>query len=91
MTTALYERMTTLLEAKLGDELVALDVDRGVCFGFNHVATRVWQYLSTPKSFDELKQLLLDEFAVSSEQCAMELGELLESMVGRGLIRELGC
>jgi len=33
-----YERATQLLEADLGDELVALDTEGGNCFGFNPAA-----------------------------------------------------
>ena len=36
-----YRRATQLLEAGIGDELVALDPDQGSCFGFNGVAAFV--------------------------------------------------
>jgi hypothetical protein len=87
MTDVLYERAASLLEADLGDELMALDVDGGTCFGFNPVATGVWRHLTSPKSFDELKEALLAEYDVSSEQCSQELRELLDDLVEKGLIR----
>ena len=45
-----YQRATELLEADLGDELVALDQAQGQCFGFNGVATSVWRLLASPRS-----------------------------------------
>jgi hypothetical protein len=89
MSEALYERATELLEAELGDELLALDAQEGLCFGFNSVATGVWRHLASPKSFGELKQMLLADYEVSSEQCDAELRELLDDLVEKGLIREV--
>ncbi len=89
MSEALYERATQLLEADLGDELMALDVDGGTCFGFNPVATGVWRHLVSPKSFDELKQTLLAEYDVADQQCDDELRELLDDLVQKGLVRKV--
>ena len=89
MTEPLYERATRLLEADLGDELVALDVEGGNCFGFNSVATGVWRQLDCPKTFDQLHDALLAQYDVADEQCRAELRELLDDLVGKGLIREI--
>lgn len=89
MSEAVYERATELLEADLGDELVALDVEGGTCFGFNSVATGVWRLLASPRSFGELKQALLAQYEVGEEQCEGELRELLGDLVQKGLIREI--
>lgn len=76
------------MEAELGDELVALDVEAGQCFGFNSVATSVWRALGQPRTFDELRALLLVEYEVDPDQCSEELHELLDDLVDRGLVRE---
>ena len=87
MSEPLYERATQLLEADLGDELMALDAEGGNCFGFNSVATGVWRQLVSPKSLEELHRSLLDEYEVDSKQCRAELGELLDDLVDKGLVR----
>ena len=53
-----YERAAQLLEADLGDELMALDVEGGTCFGFNAVATGVWRAKGTEngKPFSETER-----------------------------------
>ena len=43
-----YQRAVDLMEAELGDDIVALDVARGTCFGFNSVASSVWRALAEP-------------------------------------------
>jgi len=74
------------MEADLGDELVALDPNAGDCFGFNSVATSVWRQLEEPRTFEELRDALLDEYEIDQQQCAQELKESLENMSERGLI-----
>lgn len=81
-----YSRATELLEAEVGDELVALEPHAGVCFGFNSVATSVWQQLESPQNFDQIKAGLLAEYDVNEQQCAAELEELLASLIDKGLI-----
>lgn len=84
MTT--YRRTVDLMEAELGDELVALDPDAGACFGFNSVATSVWRLLAEPRSFEQLRDALLDEYDVETEQCTSELRELLQDLSDKGLV-----
>lgn len=81
-----YRRATSLMEANLGEELVALDPAKGNCFGFNEVATWVWHRLDQPASFDQLRNELLGEYEVSEEQCTQELQELLDELCSRGLV-----
>lgn len=86
MSDISYRRATALMEANLGNEMVALDPAKGNCFGFNEVATRVWQRLAEPATFDQLRDGLLGEYDVSDEQCTSELRALLDDLVKRGLI-----
>jgi len=90
MDEPLYERSTQLLEANLGDELVALDAEGGNCFGFNSVATFVWGQLTSPKTIAELTERLVAEYDVSREQCTGELQELLADLIQKRLIRVRG-
>ena len=76
------------MEAKVGDELVALEPQAGKCFGFNEVATSIWRSLEQPRSFDQLRDLLVDEYAVDEEQCSQELNQLLDDLVAKGLIKK---
>lgn len=86
MTSLVYKRSLELMEAEIGDELVALDASAGNCFGFNQVATSVWRRLAEPKSFDQLRDDLLNEYEVSREQCSSELKDLLDDMTAKGLV-----
>jgi hypothetical protein len=83
---AVYRRSANLMEADIGNELVALDPKGGSCFGFNEVATWVWRRLEKPASFDQLREELLADYDVTAEQCTEELAELLADMTAKGLV-----
>lgn len=83
----MYERAVELLEAELADEILALDPKAGACFGFNPVAASVWKRLERPAAFEDLRQALLEEYEVSQEQCTQELRELMQVLIGHGLVR----
>lgn len=89
MDGGVFMRARQLLEAELGDELVALEPLGGQCFGFNGVATSVWRLLEQPRSRVELEQALLAEYEVGPEQCATELAELLDELVAKGLVKTI--
>ena len=82
----IYSRATTLMEANLGDEMVALDPGEGLCFGFNEAAARIWQLLAEPRSFEELVDMLLGEFDVSLSRCRADLSELLDDLIDKKLV-----
>jgi len=83
-----YKRAAELMEADIGNELVALEPEAGSCFGFNEVATVVWRRLAEPRSFDELRDGLLADYDVSTEQCSSELQALLDEMKAQGLVEQ---
>ena len=89
MATTLYVRAKDLLEAELGDDLVALDVDGGHCFGFNSVAADIWRLLDRPQDFDTLRLALMDQYEVDVGECAVELRSCLADLEMQGLVRTI--
>ena len=83
--TSVVSRAAELMEAELGDEMVALDVEQGLCFGLNAPATSVWRLLEQPRTVGELKNGL-SEYDVSAEELSHDLRDLLRDMVARRLI-----
>lgn len=92
MTTAMairYVRTKQLLEAELGEDLVALDVDSGDCFGFNSVAAEIWRLLAQPQDFEALRQALTDQYDVDASECEAELRSCLSNLELQGLVRPI--
>lgn len=91
MSDEVYKRAVELLEADINEELVALDPDRGSCFGFNAVAKDVWRKLETPRSFDQLRSELIDEYDVSDDECTRDLKDVLDQMSRAKLIERVAA
>ena len=89
MTTTRYVRNRELLEAELGEDLVALDVEGGHCFGFNSVAADIWRLLEQPRDFEALQQALMDQYDVEAAECAAELRSCLSDLESQGLARTI--
>lgn len=86
MSGPVYKRSADLMEADLGEEIVALHLDQGTCFGFNEVAAWIWRRLEEPATFEQLRDELLDMYDVTSEQCTGELRALLDDLVEKKLV-----
>ena len=82
-------RSSSLLEAEVSGELIALDVDSGTCFGFNPTATRIWALLDQPRTLGELCDLLAAQYEVDRETCAREVLALARDLERDGLV-EIG-
>jgi hypothetical protein len=89
MTKQLSERSTVLASGKLlaenkdtGEVYLVKD---GIAYGLNPVGRRIWELIQQPTVVGEVRDTLLQEYAVEAERCTQELLELLEELVARGL------
>jgi coenzyme PQQ synthesis protein D (PqqD) len=76
-----------LLTTSVDGDLIGMSIDRGICYGFNAVATRSWELLSEPQSLDSLCARLVAEFDVDEETCRAQTEAFLEELRREGLIR----
>lgn len=84
-----YVRAKELLEAELGEDIVALDVDGGHCFGFNSVAADIWRLLDQPRDFEALHKALMNQYEVDADECSAELRACLDDLEAKGLVRTI--
>jgi Coenzyme PQQ synthesis protein D (PqqD) len=70
----------------LVDEAAILDLKSGVYFALNAVGARIWKLIQEPKTVNEVRDALLEEYDVDLERCEQELVVLLQGLVAHGLI-----
>jgi hypothetical protein len=70
----------------LGGEAAILNLKNGVYYGLDPVGARAWNLLQEPRSVQEVRDMLLEEFEVEPAQCESDLLALLERMLAEGLI-----
>jgi hypothetical protein len=83
---SLVRRSGGLIEAEVDGELIGLEVEQGVCYGFNGTATRIWALIEEPKRISDIRDALLDEFEVDPETCERELRAVLAELEKDGLV-----
>jgi hypothetical protein len=80
-------RSTSALAAEIDGEVVALDVERGVCFGLNASGSRVWSLLGAPTTGRAICQSMSEMYDVDRAVCEREVLALLEDLAAEGLIQ----
>ena len=78
-----------LIEAEVDDEIVALNIEHGTCYGLNRVGSRIWQLLAEPIRIRDLCLALRAEYEVDGELCQRHVLELLSELHAEGLIATL--
>jgi hypothetical protein len=74
------------IETAIDDEIVALSVERGSCYGLNRVASRIWSLLAKPIRISDLCTTLITIYKVDPDVCERQVLELLEELRAEGLI-----
>jgi hypothetical protein len=79
-------RRDGFIEAEIDDEVVALSIGQGTCYGMNRVCSRIWHLLAKPIRISDLCATLLAAYRVEPEVCEREVLDLLEELRAEGLI-----
>lgn len=65
----------------IGGEAVILHLKTGIYHGLNEVGARIWTLIQEPKAVKDIKQNLLEEYEVASEECDRDLIALLKDFL----------
>ncbi len=74
------------ISSDLEGETILLHMTSGLYYGLNDVGVKIWTLIQTPKTVADLRQTLLNDYDVTSEDCDRELKELLTSLSEAELI-----
>jgi hypothetical protein len=74
------------IEAEIDDEIVALSIERGICYGMNRVGSRIWSLLAKPIRISDLCATLIAAYRVNADICERQVVDLLEELLAEGLI-----
>lgn len=85
-----FRKSTELLESDVDEEIVALDVEKGQCYGLNAVGSRVWKLLDSPMSIQQICSSLQEEYDVAQDICQAEVSRLLADLQSEGLVQVQG-
>lgn len=84
-----YKLSENQIFTKVSGETVILDQETGEYFGLNETATLVWDALEkSPKSFQALKSVVLENYSVEEETCVVDLEYIINEFLKNNLIVE---
>ena len=72
---------------EVDDELVALSLERGECFGLDKIGTLVWRAAEQPVRFDALVAAMTERFEVEEATCRADLAEFLDEVIDAGMMQ----
>jgi len=67
-------------------ELVALDLDKGSCFGMDRVGSEIWEAAAKPVTVAEIADMLIARHGVSREQCLADVAPFIGDLLAEGLL-----
>jgi hypothetical protein len=82
-----YIQNKEVIQSRVGDEVVMLDVESGYYFGLNSVASVIWDMMKEKIELNTLVENLMKEFDVDKATCELDTLELLEEMEVKKIIR----
>ena len=91
MTADLYRRSDKALFSNVGDDIVALHLENGHCYGMEKVSSVVWKLLEKPTDLDRICTHLVERYQVDEDRCRAEVGALLDQFQKEGLIEAVGA
>lgn len=74
------------VSSDLGGEVAILDLKAGVYYGLDAVGARIWSLIEEPRTVNEIRDILLEEYDVEPERCERDLLALLRRLADEGLV-----
>lgn len=84
-----YIQNKEIIQSKIGDEVVMLDMESGFYFGLNSVASVIWKMMEQEISFDLMVDQLMENFSVERSLCESDTKELIDQLLEKKIIREV--
>ncbi len=74
------------LASDVADEVVILSLKEGMYFGLNPVGSAIWKLIQEPRSIQDIRDALMEQYNVSVEDCEREIFEFCRTLLAEGLI-----
>lgn len=83
---AYVDRGNGFVDAEIDNEVVALSIEKGTCYGLNETGTLIWKLLATPIRVSDICKSLLAEYKVGPDECERDVRDLLANLLADDLI-----
>jgi hypothetical protein len=89
-----YKKSDSIVSRKIADEFLLVPIKQNVgdlesIYTLNEVATRVWELIDGKKKVKEIKDKIVEEFEVASQEVEKDLTNLLKQLMAVGAIMKV--
>ena len=77
---------TGMLQSAVDGEVVAMSIDRGMCYGLNNIGSDIWRLLESWTTVEEISSTLVTQYEVDAATCQSDVRRLLTELAEEGLI-----
>ena len=81
-----YRRTSETLHSEIGEDIVALHIRMGHCYGMEDVTADVWRLLEQDISVAQICRHLTQRYEVDDDTCRLDVARLIETMEKEKLI-----
>lgn len=89
MSKTKFRRSTEALFSTVGEDLVALNIPTGRCYGMQEVSVVVWNLIEHATELDEICAGVMELYDVEPEICRAEVGKLIEQLQAEGMVEAI--
>lgn len=82
-------KKSDMVAAEMEGQIVMLSVTNGKYYGLDSISSRIWNLLDVPRCVTDLVDLLVTEYDVESQQCKLDVLELLTYLYNEDLVEIL--
>ena len=79
-------RRDGFLSAEIDGEVVALNAEKGICYGLDTIGSVIWAMIEKPVSIGDLCARLTARYRVDPATCARDVIDWLEDLRREGMI-----
>ena len=83
-------RSDAMFSDDLDNDVVMMDVEKGVYYGLESNAARIWKLIEQPTAVGSICDSLAAEYDISPDECRQEVAEFLEDLLDRKVIHIAG-
>jgi hypothetical protein len=81
-----FVRNQAIPTGEVDGEVVALDLDKGSCFGMDGVGSEIWELAANPVTVAEIADALTARHDVSRDRCIADVTPFIDDLLAEGLL-----
>ena len=85
---SVVRRTPDVMASPVENELVMMDIERGMYYALNPVGSDIWERLTEPQKVADLCTQLMQQYAVDQATCEADVLAVLNEMAENGLLAQ---